>query len=241
MGSDGLSVDWGRQKCWVRLMGETCNLFDFNFGTEDVSWPGTLGEVAKVSLAQVKSVLDIGLQLADCPALDQPEEVVKCLGFKIIGLVPPFNFLNRMGNMLTEFIEVFALVAATVVRQVLEDGQSLVQQAVVSKFPSAGAPAVLHHAGKNLRIKTHSQHPKGRQADRPRSTLQRGEPPGESLLQRGDGEGESNGQGSINFEVHDQEGNYATKLITQSLGCTKFVHFRSVDLRTLPKVLTIAQ
>eukprot|EP00913_Durusdinium_trenchii_P030664 g28719.t1 len=135
--SNGLRVDWGRQKCWVRLMGQTCTLFDFNFGNTDLSWPEPLKTVVGFGIAPIKAMISMGTELVNCATIGSPVEVIKCFGFKIIELVPPLSTLNRLSDMLSEFIEVFAKVAATVVRQVLEDKQSLVQQAVESKFPAA--------------------------------------------------------------------------------------------------------
>ena len=205
--SNGLRVDWGRQKCWVRLMGQTCTLFDFNFGNTDLSWPEPLKTVVGFGIAPIKAMISMGTELVNCATIGSAVEVIKCFGFKLIQLVPPLSTLNRMSDMLTQFIEVFAKIAATVVRQVLTDSQSLVQQAVESKFPAAGAPAVLHHSSKNLVIKAHSQRSKTLR----RKPLQRNM----AALQT---EGDDDPSGSINFAVHDQEGNYATKLITQFNG-----------------------
>ncbi|CAE7687129.1 unnamed protein product [Symbiodinium sp. CCMP2456] len=178
---DGIRVDWGRQKCWVRLMGHWVLAKEFKLS----KWI--------------------------------PITVVKCLGFRLIQEVPPLSFLTRMSEMLTDFIEVFAQVAAVVVRQVLDDGSSLVQQAAQSKFPGVGEAPVLHHAGKSLTIKTHSQHPKGRKRD-PRSKLPREEKMSavqEGAKEKVRGDDDPEPQGSIALGVSDQEGNYATRLITQ--------------------------
>jgi len=214
---DGILVDWGRQKCWVRLMGQTCNLFDFNFGSVALMWPEPLKTVAGFGLMPIRSMFNLGADLVDCATSGSAVEVVKCLGLRLIQEVPPLNLLTRMSEMLTEFIEVFAQVATVVVRQVLDDGSSLVQKAAQSKFPGVDEAPVLHHAGKSLTIKTHSQHPKGRKRD-PRSKLPREEKM--SAVQqdakakvRGDDDPEP--QGSIALGVSDQEGNYATRLITQ--------------------------
>ncbi|CAJ1441752.1 unnamed protein product [Effrenium voratum] len=214
--SDGLRVDWGRQKCWVRLMGQTCNLFDFNFGTTSLDWPEPLKTVVGFGIAPIKAMISMGLELVNCATIGSPVEVIKCFGLKIIELVPPLNTLNKLSDMITEFIQIFAKVASTVVKQVLEDGQSLVQQAAVSKFPAAGAPPVIHHSGKNLMIKTHSQHLNSKRTakSKPRdmSALQ------SDARARARSSGDEDPSGAINFAVHDQDGNYATKLITQFNG-----------------------
>ena len=211
--SHGLDVDWGRQKCWVRLMGQKLTLFDFNFGTTDLDWPEPLKTVVDMGLQPVKTMISMGKEMISCTSFDDPKELIKCFGFKLIEMVPPLSTLNHLSNMLTDFIEVFAQIAATVVKQVLDDSQSLIQRASQSKFPAAGDAPVIHHSGKNLMIKTHSQHPK----KRTRSKLPRHEMSAVQVQAKGDGD-DGGMAGVINFAVHDQEGNYATKLITQFNG-----------------------
>ncbi|OLQ12213.1 hypothetical protein AK812_SmicGene3906 [Symbiodinium microadriaticum] len=140
----GLNVNWGRQKCWVRLMGQTCNLFDFNFGVTDLNWPEPIKTVAEFGISAVKALFTMGKELVSCATIDSPLQVLTCFGNKIIENVPPLNFLSRISDVLTE--------------KVLEEGQSLVQAAATSTdFPSAGAPPKLQHSGKNLVIQIHSQ------------------------------------------------------------------------------------
>ena len=138
------------------------------------------------------------------------------------------SFCKRVFQSLTStfstfpFVEVFAQVAAVVVRQVLDDGSSLIQKATESKFPGVGQAPVLHHAGKSLTIKTHSQHPKDHK-HAPKSTLpremsemsaaQQDAKESQDASLRGDDDPEP--QGSIALGISDQEGNYATRLITQ--------------------------
>ena len=126
--ASGLNVNWGRQKCWVRLMGQTCNLFDFNFGTTDLSWPEPIKTVAEFGITSVKALFTMGKELVNCATIGSPGEVLKCFGNKIIENVPPLNFLNRLSDVLTEFILVFARVASAVVKQ-----------AVAGKFQGGGA------------------------------------------------------------------------------------------------------
>ena len=203
--SNGMRVDWGRQKCWVRLMGQTCNLFDFNFGTVNLQWPEPLKTVVGFGIRPIRAMFDLGFDLVQCATSGSVLEVVKCLGMRLLEEVPPLSFLNRLGDMLSQFIEVFAAVATTVVRQVLEGGSSLIQQASQSTFPKAGHAPLIHHAGKSLTIKTHSQHHKSL-----RPKLRR-ELSGIQEAARED----PDPQGSIALSVSDQEGNYATRLITQ--------------------------
>ncbi|CAE7614462.1 unnamed protein product [Symbiodinium sp. CCMP2592] len=211
VGSQGIDVDWGRQRCWVRLMGQTCTLFDFNFGTADLNWPEPLKTVVGFGIQPVKAMINMGKEMASCTNFDDPLELIKCFGFKLIEIVPPLSTLNRLSDMLTQFIEVFAQIAATVVKQVLDDSQSLIQKASQSKFPAAGDAPVIHHSGRNLVIKTHSQHPK----KRTRSKLPRHEMSAMQVQAQGDDDDGGGVTGVINFAVHDQEGNYVTKLITQ--------------------------
>ena len=83
---------------------------------------------------------------------------MECLGSKIIEMVPPLNYLTKMGDILTEVIEVFAKVASTVVQKAMEKGPSLVQTAATAKFPDAGEPPLLHHKSTNLIIESHTRH-----------------------------------------------------------------------------------
>ena len=157
-------------------------------------------------------MFNLGFDLVKCATSGSAIEVVKCLGLKLLEIVPPLNFLNRMGDMLTEFIEVFAQVAGVVVKQVLDDSTSLIQQAAQSKFPAAGEVPRVHHAGKSLTIKTHSQRrklPKGSKI--PQEDM--------SAMQQDAKSGDDpDPQGSIALSVSDQDGNYATRLITQFNG-----------------------
>ena len=105
------------------------------------------------------------------------------------------NFLNRIGDLIQEFIETFAHIAAAVIRTVLRDSSSLVQTAVNSSFPAVGAAPVIHHAGKNMMVKTHSQR-------RPGVV----KPPKASVLETGaKGDDDEDEDGAITFEIHDNE------------------------------------
>ena len=116
-------------------------------------------------------------------------------------------------DMLTEFVEVFARLAGSVISSVLSDSQSLVQSAVKTSFPEVGAPARVHHSGKNLVVKTHAQRWKGSK----RSQLHRREAEAQLQLNtsRSSGDDDDDSDGAINFEISDNGDNYATKLITQ--------------------------
>ena len=63
---NGIHVDWGRQKCWVRLMGQTCNLFDFNFGSVNLDWPEPLKTVTSFGITPIRAMFNLGKDLVDC-------------------------------------------------------------------------------------------------------------------------------------------------------------------------------
>jgi len=110
--------------------------------------------------------------IIECAQPNSHGDLIKCLGSKIIASVPPLNFLNRLGDIFTEFIEVFAKVASTVATSAMKEGQSLLQIAAASEFPAAGAPPQVHHRGANLLISTHSERAP---SARPSSFLQKGD------------------------------------------------------------------
>ncbi|CAE7206521.1 unnamed protein product [Symbiodinium necroappetens] len=211
--SNGMHVNWGRQKCYVQLMGQRCDLFDFNFSTLNVNWPGP-----------IKAMVNLGNDLVQCATSGNALEVIKCLGLQLLQVVPPLSFLTKMGDMLTEFIDVFAQVATFVVKQVLSESTTLIQQAAESTFPAVDATPVVHHAGRSLTIKTHSQHRKHSRSKLPRQEDKGGQG-GQGMsavqqdAQRGKrakrGDDDSDPQGVVALSVSDQSGNYATRLITQ--------------------------
>ena len=45
--SNGVRVNWGRQKCRVSLMGQRVTIFDFNFGNTNVDWPEPIKTVTR--------------------------------------------------------------------------------------------------------------------------------------------------------------------------------------------------
>ena len=75
----------------------------------------------------IRTTLTLGNELMKCANPTSQGDLVQCLGFKIVGSVPPLNFLNRLGDIFSEFIEAFAKVAATVATQAMKGGQSLLQ------------------------------------------------------------------------------------------------------------------
>ena len=97
----------------------------------------------------IQNMLTLGNALMKC-ADSQHSDLVQCLGFQIVGSVPPLNFLNRLGEIFGEFIAAFAKVASTVAAQAMKGGESLLQTAATTEFPSAGAQAMVHHRGLEL-------------------------------------------------------------------------------------------
>ncbi|CAE7703906.1 unnamed protein product, partial [Symbiodinium necroappetens] len=132
-------------------------------------------------------------------------DMVICLGNLIIKRVPPFNQLEKLGEVLSNFLGGFAKVAGTVAGKVLKGGSSLIQEAALSKFPAVGASPAVHHSGHSLVIKTHSRK---NQMKAKMSTLQ----------MRGDDDPPNDG---ISFNLHDEGSNYQSKLITQFQGYEK--------------------
>ena len=97
----------------------------------------------------IQNMLTLGNALMKCSD-SQQQDLVQCLGFQIVGSVPPLNFLNRLGDIFGEFIAAFAKVASTVAAQAMKGGESLLQTAATTEFPSAGAQAMVHHRGQEL-------------------------------------------------------------------------------------------
>jgi len=185
-----LDVNFGRQRCTVSLMGQGLTLFDFNFGTKRATFP-----------SELRAVLAMGSELQHCAHAHSAHEVIKCLGFKIIERVPPLSYLNRMQDMLSEFLQDFSHIASGLVRQSLNEGVSLVQKAAESKFGSTDSPPVVHHQGENLIITSHTQRAKNPpKLDRTRTSM--------SALQ-------ADPAGAVAFSFGAESGTEATKLMTQ--------------------------
>eukprot|EP00439_Symbiodinium_sp_Y106_P083978 s846_g24.t1 len=200
----GILATWGKQKCWVRLMGQTITLFDFDFGLTVLPWPEPIKAAVKfgtdmaeaacgdgnvfecMGMQIVKHVpglnaaFTLGKDLVDCTEGKEALDLIKCMGFRLLRELPPLNFLSRLGEIFKEFVETFAKIATTIVKTALDKGLSLVQTAATAAFPEVGAPPAVHHASKNLIIKTHSQAAyEGFEVNSPRrmSALQTGDDP----------------------------------------------------------------
>ncbi|CAE7701179.1 unnamed protein product, partial [Symbiodinium pilosum] len=121
--------------------------------------PEPVQMLARAQVNQWKSMLTLGDEMMNCKNTQQGQELIECLGFKILERTAPLSFLNQMDQVLTETIEVFAKMASLMIEKLFKGQESLIQVAATSKFPAAGEAPVVHHTGKNLVIKTHSQRP----------------------------------------------------------------------------------
>lgn len=66
------------------------------------------------------------------------------------------RIIVRMSDMIHDFLTVFALIASSIVKKVLEDNTALLQEVSTSSFPKVGHPPVVHQATQNLAIKKHA-------------------------------------------------------------------------------------
>ena len=181
-----------------------------------IKWPKVqqLGEYltdprAGKGLPQLANAGMLGGELEGCT------DMVKCLGGKIIDVVPPLSHLSRMGDIMADVLEGFTKVAATVAGQVLKGGSSLIQEAALSKSQPPGNPPVVHNSG-SLVIKTHSQEHK---------------PKFSALQTKVTDEG-------IDINVHREAGSYLSKLITQLLYCNGSIR-RSFHTRVSLKFIDL--
>ena len=76
--SNGLSVDWGKQNCYIRLMGQSITIMDFDFGDLSLTWPEPIKTVTKYGLKPIEAIVDIGRELVNCVTSGGVEEVFKC-------------------------------------------------------------------------------------------------------------------------------------------------------------------
>ena len=111
--------------------------------------PGPMQFLGGSDPNSVENMVKMGSELTKCSEAAAKGDLVQCLGFKIIGSVPPLNFLNRLGDIFAEFIAAFATVASKLAAQAIKGGESLLQTAVTTEFPSAGAQSMVHHRGPN--------------------------------------------------------------------------------------------
>lgn len=107
----GLSVDWGRQRCRVTLVGQTLTLFDMNFGSTSVAYP-----------APLTAMISVGQQVSGCLSNGNALDVFKCtakaIGDELLADVPAFKILFALAEHVAgctgDALDVFACTAAKV-------------------------------------------------------------------------------------------------------------------------------
>ena len=180
---EGLKINFGRLKCHLTVAGQGINLFEFEFGEKAIPLPGPLkdlfnnivkllpeelktivrGDIMALMPHPIRLIRTLGDSLMDCTGAHS--DLVRCLGFKIVSNVAPLSYLTQLGDIFKEFIESFAKLASKLVAQAMKGGESLLQTAVTTEFPAAGAQAMVHHRSANLVIKKHSQKMPGKHAE----------------------------------------------------------------------------
>ena len=106
--NNGISVDWGRQRCRVTLVGQSLTLFDMNFGSTNVNFPDPL-----------TAMIDVGKQVAGClddgNALNVFKCVAKTIGEELLADVPAFKILFSIAQQVVgctgDALDVFACTA----------------------------------------------------------------------------------------------------------------------------------
>lgn len=98
--SNGLSVDWGRQNCFIRLMGQSITIMDFDFGDLSLTWPEPIKTVTKYGLKPIEAIVDIGRELVNCVTSGGVEEVFKCLKCQA-RVFPRFFLISFLGGCRT--------------------------------------------------------------------------------------------------------------------------------------------
>ena len=175
----GLRINFGNLRCELSLMGQRTELFNFNFGERAIPLPshpmqllaagnivGLLpGQLQQIVGGDIMGLMPHPMKLLGALDCAGQADVVQCLGLKIISDIAPLNFLTRLGDIFKEFIESFAKLASKLVAQAMKGGQSLLQTAATTEFPSVGKEAVVHHRGPNLVITKHSQKMPGKHAE----------------------------------------------------------------------------
>eukprot|EP00913_Durusdinium_trenchii_P032326 g30267.t1 len=106
-----ISVDWGRQRCRVTLVGETLTLFDMNFGSTSVAYP-----------APLTAMISVGQQVSGCLSNGNALDVFKCtakaIGDELLADVPAFKILFALAEHVAgctgDALDVFTCTAAKV-------------------------------------------------------------------------------------------------------------------------------
>ncbi|CAE7573832.1 FCPA [Symbiodinium sp. CCMP2592] len=210
---NGVKIHFGRQRCEMTLVGQTVQLFDFDFGERSFPWFGPLATLAKLGFAIADCATESGATALVCFA--------KAFGKTLLEVVPPFSMLTKLNQIMEEFIALFALMAGKLIEKALGDSTSLIQEAVQAKFPEVGAAAVVKKYSKNLELRLSSRHGPKKHAAAKHSELS-ADP---SLLQRqgrrdalhSRGEGDDKPEGALGFGASDYVPQ-VHKLITQFNG-----------------------
>ena len=126
-------------------------------GTEPVHLFKCLGTRIAENVPALGRMVTLGRDLVNCADGAEPLDLIKCFGMRLLQEVPPLSFLTKLGELLKEFLGHFTKYATSVVKTAMDKGLGFVQTAATSAFPEVGSPPAVHHADKNLVIKTHSQ------------------------------------------------------------------------------------
>ena len=107
---NGISIDWGRQRCRVVLVGQSLTLFDMNFGNTNVDFPDPL-----------TAMIDVGKQVSGCndgDALNVFKCVAKTIGEELLADVPAFKILFSIAQQVVgctgDALDVFACTAGKI-------------------------------------------------------------------------------------------------------------------------------
>ncbi|CAE7349703.1 unnamed protein product [Symbiodinium sp. CCMP2592] len=82
---DGIGVNFGRQRCWFRLMGQQVTLFNLNFGTKKGDWP-----------APIRTAIRLVKSMASCRG--GTGDIIKCLGNQMADNIPPLKVAVSLGS-----------------------------------------------------------------------------------------------------------------------------------------------
>ncbi|CAE7746647.1 unnamed protein product [Symbiodinium sp. CCMP2456] len=226
LNKEGLHYHFTRTYCKVTVLGKTLTLFDCTTPNFGIPWPEPFSAIKDAGVNAIKAAFDLGEELVSCAGTDPDsvkcvgnkimeevlgchdtstiQAIVLCLGNKMIEYVPPFKYLTLLSKIVGEFVEGFARMAGTVVKQVLKSSHSLIQEAAKSsKFPKVGSAPAVHHSEQNLMIEIHTEHLRGPSESR----LAGGNV---SMLQTG-----GDPKAGVAFAFEAEDSHQQTKLISQ--------------------------
>ncbi|CAJ1386416.1 unnamed protein product [Effrenium voratum] len=113
-----ISVDWGRQRCRLTLVGQSLTLFDLNFGTTTVNFP-----------APIRAMVGVGKNVESClsgnpSATDVFKCVAAAIGSEWIADVPAFQILFGLAEEVSSCsgnaLEIFTCIAGKMGAAILE-------------------------------------------------------------------------------------------------------------------------